>query len=68
LAPRFFPLWDRAIAKKAYAVSLDQAGYIAMMRTVKFQLEKIGNHLPPNFNFLKLIDEYNYCRYTKGWI
>jgi hypothetical protein len=68
LAPRFFPLWDQAIAKKAYAVTLDEAGYIAMIRAVKFQLGKAGNALPTNFNFLKLIDEYNYCRYSKGWI
>ena len=68
LAPQFFPLWDRNIAAKAYKVPLDMTGYVAMIRTVQFQRERIGGNLPTPDNFLKLIDEYNYCRYSKNWI
>jgi hypothetical protein len=72
LAPRFFPLWDRAIAE-AYDLPLRQIGrnakrYCQFMRIVKEQVQRIGGEQAIGRNPLKAIDEYNYCKYTKGWI
>ena len=67
-APKLFPLWDRNISKKAYNVSLDEAGYLAMMRVVKIQLENLTQIPEAKVTLLKLIDEYNYCHYTKSWL
>jgi hypothetical protein len=63
LAPGFFPLWDRAIAK-AYKVKCDRDGYIHFMCIAKEQcrgLEEQGAVWP---DLLKAIDEYNYCIFT----
>ncbi len=67
-APKYFPLWDRSIASKAYDVSLDEAGYLAMMLVVKIQLKNIPEIPEVKATLLKLIDEYNYCHYTKSWL
>lgn len=66
LAPSFFPLWDRAIAK-AHGLKLDgcaQDDYVRFIRIVKQQctvLTTSGAEWP---DLLKAIDEYNYCKYT----
>ena len=72
LAPRFFPLWDRAIAQ-AYDLPLRQKGrnadrYCRFMQIVKVQVQGLGGEQTIGRNPLKAIDEYNYCKYTKGWI
>jgi hypothetical protein len=72
LAPRFFPLWDRAIAE-ACGVSLRRKGknadqYCTFLRITKEQIEALGGEQIIGRNPLKAIDEYNYCKYTKGWI
>jgi len=72
LAPRFFPIWDRAIAK-AYGLSLRQKGrnadrYYHFMELVKEQVRNLGGEQAIGRNPLKAIDEYNYCKYTKRWI
>jgi len=72
LAPRFFPLWDRAIAD-AYGFPLKRKGYNAeqyfsFMEILKDQSENLGGEQGIGRNPLKAIDEYNYCRYTKHWI
>jgi hypothetical protein len=72
LAPRFFPLWDRAIADN-YDLPLGKAGtnagrYCSFMRIVKGQIQSLGGEQLIGRNPLKAIDEYNYCKYTKGWI
>lgn len=72
LAPRFFPLWDRAIAK-AYDLTLGQKGsnadrYYHFMEIVKSQVQSLGGERSIGRNPLKAIDEYNYCKYTKRWI
>lgn len=72
LAPRFFPLWDRAIAH-SYRLSLRKRGnngenYFRFMKIVK---EQCGSIVAAGFidrNPIKALDEYNYCRYTKNWI
>ncbi len=66
LAPQFFPLWDRAIAK-AYHVNLNREtsdGYINFMRIAKEQCRVLTEQGAPWPDLLKAIDEYNYCTFT----
>lgn len=72
LAPRFFPLWDGAIAK-AYGCAFkprgrNAAGYRRFMEIAHSQCSHLQTSLPDNANLLKLLDEYNYCKYTKRWL
>jgi len=71
LAPEFFPLWDDAIAR-AYGCHyfIDPAEkYIKFCNITKEIAEVVKNYrLPSDKTLLKLIDEYNYCKYTKGLI
>ena len=72
LAPRVFPLWDRAIAK-AYKLALAVAGsngdrYSRFMRIAREQCLELAGHGKLEVNPLKAVDEYNYCKYTKGWL
>ncbi len=72
LAPTFFPLWDRAIAK-AYGIELRKAGtnatgYIQLIAISKRQVGALGCRVISGRNPLKAIDEYNYCKFTKKWI
>lgn len=76
LAPLFFPLWDNEIAfeygyawtaSKEWKTDRDYVSFCwdmrAMARAVRSYIsEKDEKPL------LKRIDEYNYARYTKGWI
>ena len=63
LAPNFFPLWDRAIAK-AYRVKPDGHGYLEFMRITKGQCQSLINEGASWPDLVKAIDEYNYCIYT----
>jgi hypothetical protein len=71
MAPDFFPLWDRKIAK-AYGVPLNGRNsksdqYWSMfLKTNNECRQLLGEGYEGNP--LKAIDEYNYCRYTKRWI
>jgi len=72
LAPRFFPLWDRAIAE-AYGLALGRRGtnakrYLRFMSITRSQCTHLKPGLPSTWNLLKAIDEYNYCKFTKEWI
>ncbi len=72
LAPRFFPLWDRTIAE-AYDLPLGKIGtnadrYYRFMQIVRGQIQSLGGEQTIGRNPLKAIDEYNYCKHTKGWI
>ena len=72
LAPCFFPLWDRAIAA-AYGLPLRQKRrnaerYRRLMEIVKEQVQSFDGQQVIGRNPLKAIDEYNYCRHTKGSI
>lgn len=72
IAPRFFPLWDDKIAR-AYGLS-PRAGeasatrYWEFMNAVRVQCDALGADLVGLDNPLKAIDEFNYCRFTKGWL
>ena len=72
LAPKFFPLWDDKIAK-AYQChySADPSGnYILFMTISKNMVECLRGRVPvpPPSTILKVIDEYNYAKFTKKWI
>ncbi len=69
LAPRFFPLWDRAIAQ-AYDLALGKRGtnadrYRHFMEITQRQCQHIGGEEVLGRNPLKAIDEYNYCSITR---
>jgi hypothetical protein len=72
LAPRFAPLWDRAITI-AYGLELGAMGtngskYLRFMRLVKEQSNHLGGNESLGRNVLKALDEYNYCHFSRGWI
>ncbi len=72
LAPRFFPLWDRAIAE-AYGLRLGRAGSNGdrYWRLILLSQQQCADLLRADSgcgNPLKAIDEYNYCKHTKGWL
>jgi hypothetical protein len=68
LAPRVFPLWDRAIAR-GYSHELGRTGsnathYWQFLQESKQQWANLDPRPTPE-SFLKAIDEYNYVRLTK---
>jgi hypothetical protein len=71
LAPGFFPLWDKKIAQ-AYGCdySLKPAQkYMAFVRlSLNMALSLQSVALPTGKTLLKLIDEYSYAKFTKGWV
>src|SRR5262249_11723359 len=72
LAPRLFPLWDRAIAE-AYDLPLGKAGsngerYWRFLLISQRQCRELKLEDPRCSSVLKSIDEYNYCKHTKGWL
>lgn len=73
LAPAYFPLWDEEIAKEygcGYAVNPAQS-YVRFFLKSKQLVEHFQADVVPDVlgkTLLKLIDEYNYSKYTKNWI
>ena len=71
LAPKFFPLWDLAIAKayKCYYQTNPEEKYLSFIELTK-DLAQIVKPYAPNGekSLIKTIDEYNYSKYTKEWI
>jgi hypothetical protein len=73
LAPTFFPIWDGKIAR-AYGCyySVNPVGqYLKFMQQTKVIAGKLEAHTKTARNdktLLKLIDEYNYAKFTKGWV
>ncbi|MHA1381330.1 MAG: hypothetical protein ACTSRG_23425 [Candidatus Helarchaeota archaeon] len=73
LAPNFFPLWDREISNTYECNYSDQPAekYIQFMKLMKKFAEKVKNLVNLSYyqkkTLLKLIDEYNYSKYTKMW-
>lgn len=72
LAPHFFPLWDRKIAN-AYACNYTrnpETSYVEFFRLMQSLAMSLPRKLRPGLpgkTMLKLIDEYNYAKLTKGW-
>lgn len=71
LAPAFFPLWDDKIAKNYgchYSYQPDES-YIDFCWKTKAIAEEVGVLLPRSGkSIIKRIDEYNYAKYTQGWV
>ena len=71
LAPKFFPLWDDKIARAYgcyYSENPDEK-YISFCKITKTVADKVRNYIDrPDKTLIKLIDEYNYSKYTQGWI
>jgi len=72
MAPRLLPLWDRAIAV-AYGLELGRTGtngsrYVRHAGIARDQSARVRGDAAVGGNILKALDEYNYCRFTKGWM
>jgi hypothetical protein len=71
LAPAYFPLWDEKIAK-GYGCRYadDPAGkYLAFFKLTQAIAKELAPSVSvPGRTLLKLIDEYNYAKFTKGWV
>ncbi len=78
LAPNFFPLWDKQIAKTyGHNIYSDSASkYLEFMKQIQAIVKKLSlqKDLVDRFvndndkTILKLIDEYNYAHFTKNWV
>jgi hypothetical protein len=67
IAPSFFPLWDDKIARE-YGCHYE---YIPFIRKMKGLAELLAVEVDLENTYktlLKLIDEYNYSKFTKQWI
>jgi len=72
LAPSFLPIWDYKIAIAyacRYSTNPDRK-YVDFAYNMKTLAQQLQKHVPDGCGqtFLKLIDEYNYAKYTKGWV
>jgi hypothetical protein len=71
LAPNFFPLWDYKIAQ-AYGCYYDKnpgEKYVSFCKITKSVADKVKNYIiRSDKTLIKLIDEYNYSKYTQRWI
>lgn len=73
LAPRFFPIWDIEIAKVyrcSYSSNPDSKYILFLSKQKKIigaidadSLQGFGDKTP-----LKLLDEFNYSKFTKHWV
>jgi len=71
LAPRFFPIWDARIARtyKCYYHTRPAAKYIEFCEKVRAVADEVKNYIRlSDKTVVKLIDQYNYSKYTKGWV
>ena len=71
LAPKFFPLWDRRIAR-AYECCYDEnpaEKYISFCKITRVTADEVKKYVSrSDKTLMKLIDEYNYSKYTQRWI
>lgn len=71
LAPDFFPLWDDRISR-AYGCYYNEnpaQKYFSFCKNTKNIADKVKEcNIQSNRTLIKLIDEYNYSKYTKKWI
>jgi hypothetical protein len=72
LAPRFFPLWDRPIAAGIGYPHAPRGSnaprYWRFMQATRDQCDRLGGEAKYGPELLKRLDEFNFCRYTRGWI
>ncbi len=71
LAPDFFPLWDMEIAR-AYGCKYDAnpaEQYLCFLKITQAACLRLqAVRLQPGKSLLKALDEYNYAKFTKGWM
>jgi hypothetical protein len=67
LAPAFFPLWDYKIAVE-YKCQYDYIPFLRKIKDIAADLDPVVDVRKEGRTLLKMIDEYNYARYTKSWI
>jgi len=71
LCPKFFPIWDDKIAR-AYNCQYSKSSgkqYVSFCQIAMQMAEQLATSAHRKDRpILKLIDEYNYSRYTKRWI
>jgi hypothetical protein len=72
LAPGFFPLWDDKIARayNCHYSNNPAKKYLAFMGEMKGMAQRLEKARTDETGktLLKLIDEYNYAKYTKNWV
>jgi hypothetical protein len=71
LAPKFFPLWDEKIARayNCYYNVNPSEKYVLFCKITKAIAEEVKNYISlSEKTLIKLIDEYNYSKYTQEWI
>jgi hypothetical protein len=71
LGPEFFSLWDDKIARAydCYYNNSPAEKYISFSYKIQAIASQIAKQISTgNKTLLKLIDEYNYAKYTKQWI
>ena len=71
LAPGFFPVWDVKISRKygCNYTNNPSAAYLKFVGISKSMVQTLQGKLEAgNSTHLKILDEYNYAKYTKGWI
>jgi len=73
LAPNFFPIWDAEIARAydCYYASQPAERYLQFLRKIR-QIVSVSTIAAATATtgktIVKLVDEYNYARFTKRWI
>jgi hypothetical protein len=73
MAPKYFPLWDKAIADRygcSYATEPARR-YVAFMQIARESVAQLDRAIRPLLNDktpLKVWDEYNYAKFTKAWV
>lgn len=71
LCPKFFPIWDDKIARAydcQYSMNPGKQ-YVSFCRIAREMAAQLADHVHRNDrSILKLIEEYNYSRYTKKWV
>ncbi len=73
LASNYFPLWDDKIARAygchyAYNPTAKYLAFLRLCQQMANALQSVVSGQGMDKTLLKLIDEYNYAKYTKGWI
>ena len=73
LTPDFLPIWDSTIAWKYGDLYLTETAadhYVAFCSKMQIMASNVRQCVPTpdDRSLLKRIDEYNYAKYTMGWI
>jgi hypothetical protein len=73
LTPNFLPIWDSTIAYRydcMYFSEMAESPYLRFCHRMKRLSESVQHYVPrpDDRALLKRVDEYNYAKYTMGWI